>query len=124
MKKHVTLGIIAILFVLMLTGCSTYSYEETSIQTTVVQCGEGTFKPDPYYSQKALEAQMNLDLNAYSLNLTMANTLGSYEYPITVSLGEINFTVVRSEQYEVGQTITITEVKTFKDSELIKIEYK
>lgn len=50
MKKYVTLGIMAILFVFMLTGCGEkYSYEETEFEAIVIQCKEGTYHPDASY---------------------------------------------------------------------------
>lgn len=125
MKKNATLGILVILFVFMLTGCGEkYSYKETEIQATVIQCEQGTFHPDSYYYSLANMYLSQKDYGMWNMYLTLANSNGKYDYNVIISINESNFTVVRSELYVVGQTITVTEVKTYNSNELVKIEYK
>lgn len=125
MRKYVTLGIFVILFVFILTGCEENSYKETEIQTAVIQCEEGTYHPNASYEAIA---RMYFSQGKYAMsnvykNLAKAN--GKYDYDIAISIEGKKYTVVRSEQYEVGQTISVTKVETYdKDSKLIKTEYK
>lgn len=124
MKRHFTLGILTLLFVFVLTGCGNYSYEETQIETIVIQCEEGTYHPDPSYMTIAnmYYSQKNYGLWTTYRNLAYSN--GSYDYNITVNIEGVDYVIVRSEEYEIGQTIIITQKNTYKDSQLEKTEYK
>ena len=126
MKNYRTLGIIiSVLLVFILTGCGeNYSYEETKIQANVIQCEEGTFHPDTSYQSIANMYRTQDNLSMWSLYEGLANANGKYDYNVLVDIEGNSYIVVRSEQYEVGQTITITKLETYKDSELVKIEYK
>lgn len=126
MKKYATLGILTILFVFMLTGCGEkYSYEQIELETVVIQCEKGTYHPDESYMSIA---KMYLTQNEYGLwnmYMSLANDNGTYDYNVTIDIDGNNYTVVRKEQYEVGQYITITMVNTYnKDLQLVNTEYK
>lgn len=57
--------------------------------------------------------------------MSLANDNGTYDYNVTIDIEGNNYTVVRKEQYEVGQYITITMVNTYnKDLQLVNTEYK
>lgn len=126
MKKYVALGIVAILFVFMLTGCGEkYSYEKTEFEATVIQCEKGAFHPNASYlaSANAYLAQENYGL--WSMYLNLANANGTYDYNVTINIDENNYIVIREEQYEIGQSIIITKINTYDmDSQLVNTEYK
>ena len=126
MKRYVALGIVSILLVFMLTGCEEkYSYEETEFEAIVIQCEKGTFHPDASYLSIAdmYLAQKNYGL--WSTYNSLANANGTYDYNVTVNIDGNNYTVVRENQYEIGQYITITKVNTYNmASQLVKTEYK
>ena len=124
MKKLLTLGTLTILFVLVLTGCSTISYEQTEIETTVVECIEGVFHPNSYYQTKANLCLAEKNLSSWQMYNNLAEEYGNYDYNVTVNIDGINYVVIRFEKYEVGDKIVITQVNTFQDSQLIKTEYK
>lgn len=126
MKRYVALGIVSILFVVMLTGCGEkYSYEETEFEAIVIQCEKGTFHPDASYLSIANMYLAQKNSGLWSMYTSLANSNGTYDYNVTVNIDENNYTVVRENQYEIGQYITITEVNTYNmDSQLVKTEYK
>lgn len=125
MKKYVTLGIITILFVFILTGCGeNYSYETTEIKTVVLQCEEGTYHPDESYLSIANMYFVQQNLNMWNIYRNLADDNGKYDYNVTINIDGNNYTVVREEQYEVGQYITITRINTYMDSQLVKTEYE
>lgn len=133
MKRYVTLGNVSTLFVLMLLVIvpiliisfgEKYSYEETEFEAIVIQCEEGTLNPDASFLSIAnmYLAQQNYGMwNTYN---SLAYSNGTYDYNVTVNIDGNNYTVVRENPYEIGQYITITEVKTYMDSQLVKTEYK
>lgn len=126
MRKYVTLWILTILFVFMLTGCGEkYSYEETELEAVVIQCQEGTYHLNASDIAIANMYLVQKNYGLWSMYMTLANTNGTYDYNVTINIDDNNYTVVREEQYEVGQYITITRVNTYnKDSQLINTEYK
>ena len=56
--------------------------------------------------------------------MNLANANGKYDYNITICIDCKKYTVIRKKPYNVGTCITVTEVKTYQDTELIKTEYK
>lgn len=113
MKKKMALVTVAILFVFMLVGCKeTPSYEE--IEAIVIQCEKGEFHPNEIYVSTAnmYLAQENYEL--WSMYKSLADTNGTYDYNVTVSIDEGSYTatVVRKDQYEIGSTITIKRINT------------
>lgn len=126
MRKYTTLGILAILFVFMLTGCGEkYSYEQTELEAVVIQCEEGTYNPDASYMAIANMYLAQQNYGMWSMYMSLANANGTYDYNVTIDIDGNNYTVVREEQYEVGQYITITMVNTYNmDLQLVNTEYK
>ena len=126
MKKYVTLGIVAILFVFMLTGCGEkYSYEKTEFETIVIQCEKGEFHPDESYLTTADIYLAHGNYTLWSMYTDWANANGTYDYNVTINIDENNYTVIREDQYEIGQSITIIKINTYNmDSQLINTEYK
>lgn len=126
MKKYVTLGIVAILFVFMLTGCGEkYSYEETEFETIVIQCEKGAFHPNASYLATANMYLAQGNYGLWSMYTSLANTNGTYDYNVTINIDGNNYTVIREDQYEIGQSITIIKINTYDmDSQLINTEYK
>lgn len=126
MRKYTTLGILAILFVFMLTGCGEkYSYEQTELEAVVIQCEEGTYNPDSSYMAIANMYLAQQNYRMWSMYMSLANANGTYDYNVTIDIDGNNYTVVREEQYEVGQYITITMVNTYNmDLQLVNTEYK
>ena len=126
MRKYITLGIFAILFLFMLTGCEPeYSYEQTELEAVVIQCEKGTYNPDAEYL--ALAEMYMVQNNAYmSMScMDLANQNGTWDYNVTVDIDGDNYTVVREKSYEVGQNITITVINTYnRDMQLVNIEYR
>lgn len=123
MKKTYTL-ILTFLFVLLLAGCTKTSYEETEIETTVIQCDEGTYQPNESYIALANTYLAQGNVALYSSYIALANNNGYYSYNITININDVDYVIERSEPYEVGQSIIVTKVETFEDSTLVKTEYK
>ena len=68
-------------------------------------------------------AQKNYGL--WNMYTSLANSNGTYDYIVTANIDENYYTVIRENQYQIGQYITITEVNTYDmDSQLVKTEYK
>lgn len=127
MKRFATLGIVSIfLFVVMLTGCGEkYSYEETEFEAIVIQCEKGTFHPDASYLSIANMYLAQKNYGLWNMYTSLANSNGTYDYIVTANIDENYYTVIRENQYQIGQYITITEVNTYDmDSQLVKTEYK
>ena len=127
MKRFATLGIVSIfLFVIMLTGCGEkYSYEETEFEAVVVQCEKATFHPDASYLSIANMYLAQKNYGLWNMYTSLANSNGTYDYIVTANIDENYYTVIRENQYQIGQYITITEVNTYDmDSQLVKTEYK
>lgn len=126
MRKRATVGILVILFVFMLTGCGEqYSYEQTELEAVVTQCEEGTYHPDASYMALANAYLAQKRYGLWSMYMSLANDNGTYDYNVTVEIDGNLYTVVREEQYEVGQYITITRVCTYNaDSQLVDMQYK
>ena len=124
MKKFATLGII-VLFALM-TGCGkNYSYERTELEAVVIECEEGTYHPDASYMAIANMYLAQNNLGMWSTYMNLANTNGAYDYNVTIVIDGNNHTVIREQQYEIGQYITITMVNTYnQDKQLVNRECK
>ncbi len=67
-------------------------------------------------------AQQNYEQWNMYKNLAYAN--GKYDYQITISIDEENHTVIREEQYEIGQYITVIKVETYAGLQLVNTDYK
>ena len=124
MKNFFALGTLTILFVLVLTGCSTISYERSEIQSTVIECEKGTFHPNSYYQTKANTCLAEKNIVFWQMYNDLAEEHGSYDYNVTVNIDGTNYVVIRFEEYEIGEQIVIEKVDTYKDSQLEKTEYK
>ncbi len=125
MKKYMALGIMSLLFVFMLVGCGkNYTYEETEFETVVIECEEGTYHQNASYLVMANTYLAQQNYGLWSTYVNLANATGKYDYKITISIDEDNYTVIREDQYEVGQYVTVIKVNTYLDSQLIKTEYK
>ncbi len=126
MKRLTALVILALLFVLMLTGCGKkYIYEQTELHGIVVQCEQGTFHRDAHYASLANMYLAQKNYGLWSMYLSLSNSHGTYDYNVTCEIeGDIH-TVVRKNSYEIGAAITIYEVKTYDmDSQLVDTEYR
>lgn len=82
-----------------------FSYAETEINTVVVECTKGNFLSTPTYFFTTEKSKLNFG-TAY----TACN--GYYEYNITVNIDGTNYVVMRTEEYAVGQKITVTKCTT------------
>ena len=124
MKKIFTLGIIIVLSLLFVTGCSNYSIEEIELEATVVKCEQGRLHPDSSYSSLANNYLSQGNYSYYSMYNSLARQNGSYDYNITISIEGENHVVVRSTPYEAGDTITVTKkITNDQNGDLVKIEY-
>ena len=126
MRKFASIGILAILFVLVLTDFGEkYSYEQTKLEAVVIQCEEGTYHPNASYIATANMYLAQKNYGLWSMYMSLANANGAYDYNVTVDIDGNNYTVVREVQYEVGKYITITMVNTFnEDLQLVNTEYQ
>jgi len=124
MKKFFALGMLIFLFVFVLTGCGNYSYKETKIETTVIQCEKGNYNKNAAYNATANMYVAQGKHAQAAMYKALANANGYYNYNITVNIEGKKYIIVRLEQYEVNECIVITKVDTYKDSQLVKTEYK
>lgn len=126
MRKFATIGIIIVLFAIILTNCrEKYSYEQTELEAVVIGCEEGTYHLDASYVAIANMYLAHENYGMWNMYLSLANTNGAYDYNVTIDIGGKNYTVIRKQQYEVGQYITVTMVNTYNmDSQLVNTECK
>lgn len=124
MKKNiVTLGIIVLLFVFVATGCAVAEVKETKCEATVVECVEGNFIKNPTYTSLATAALLKKDYSKAALYNNLAQSTGWYEYEVTVNVEGKEIVLDLRNEYEVGETITITRVDTYVDGELTETTY-
>lgn len=122
MRNTTMIIVLALIAALMLSACAEYSYEDKTIEATVVACEEGTFFPEENYL-----AQANISLafdkpEAYAYFMALANENGHYDYHITISYDGVEAIVVRLDQYEIGSTITLDARLEYSDGVLVRIE--
>ena len=122
--KKLTLVMLSLLCIFALTGCEQYETKETVIDTAVVACEKGAFRPDQYYTTMANTALARNDFNKYTYYRNLANAMGKYEYHITVQIDGETITFDRYEEYEVGATISVKKIEHYTDGKLEKVEYK
>lgn len=128
MKKNTSIVILVCLFAAILIGCEKeqYTYSQTEFDADVVSCEESTFHPNTTYITLA---NMYLGQNNYalwSMYMTLANATGQYDYNVTVDIDGNNYTVIRSQQYQIGQKVRVIKIETYKinSDQLISISYK
>lgn len=125
MKKYAALGTIYISLIFMLTSCvEKYSYEKNEFEATVVKCEKGEFHPNDTYLATANMYQVQKNYQMWSVYSNLANINGTYEYIVTINIDDNNYTVIREEQYNSGETISVTKINTYDDTQLINTEYK
>ena len=126
MKKYAALGTIYILFIFMLTSCcgEKYAYEKTEFEATVVKCEKGEFHPNAEYLATANMYQAQQNYSMWTMYSNLANINGTYDYIVTINIDDNNYTVIREEQYNCGETITITKINTYDGKKMINTEYK
>lgn len=115
------LGII--LTITMLTACTNYTFENKEIEATVVSCEKGDFV---LASEYVAIANMYLGKDKfamYTMYMNLARSNGTYNYNISICIEGENYVVVRSEPYEVGQTIQVNVQYSYADGELVNVEY-
>lgn len=122
-KNFVALGIIVLVFVMLMTGCATISTTETKCQATVVACKKGNFVKNNTYTVLASKALMDKDFSKYALYNGLAQSTGWYEYEVTFDVEGEEVVLTLRNEYEVGETTTITRVDTFTDGELTGTRY-
>ncbi len=116
-----TLVIISMLF--CLTACTNYTYESKKIETTVVSCEQGSFVLASEYVSIANVYLAQQKTAMYTMYMNLARSNGHYNYNITITIDGENHVVVRSEDYEPGDIITVTARYGYADGELVSIEY-
>jgi hypothetical protein len=123
MKK---ITFVILLFALISTGCGEkYSYEQIESKAIVMGCEKGTYHPNEYYESIAYMYLAQGDYSTWCLYMSLAETNGTYDYKILINFKGNNHIVIREEQYEAGQEITVTIVNTYNaDSQLVKTEVK
>lgn len=122
MRNTTMIIVLALIAALMLTACAEYSYEEKTIEATVIACEEGTFFPEENYL-----AQANICLafdkpEAYAYYMALANKHGHYDYHITISYNGVEAVIVRLDQYENGSTISLNATLEYADGVLVRID--
>lgn len=123
MKK---ITFVILLFALISTGCGEkYSYEQIESKAIVMGCEKGTYHPDASYIAIADMYLAQKNYGMWSVYMSLANANGTYDYKILINFKGNNHIVIREEQYEAGQEITVTIVNTYNaDSQLVKTEVK
>ena len=114
-----------ILFILTLTACTDPIIENrTEIEIEVISYKEGDFVPNPSYVVLATKALASGDATKYLLYNSLAKSTGTQQYIITVDIGGETYEVVRNENFEKGDMITIIQVDTYQGEELITTKYE
>ena len=124
MKRFFTLGILLILFLFVLIGCGSYSFEQKDIETTVIKCERGEFRPNTLYFVMSYLYYIQKDESMGNSYKDLAYEKGSYDYNITIEIDNTNYIITRSKQYEVGQIITVKEIKYYSGIRLINKKYQ
>ena len=122
MKKYIAI-ILVMSFAILLTGCTSYSYEEYDVICEVKACDEGTFVPNAAYIALATKSLVDGDITKWSMYSNLANATGKYEYNVTVIIEGKEYIVTRNEFYEVGAEIIINKKCSYADGTLIEIQY-
>ncbi len=124
MKKTTFVIIMFIAITLLFTGCANYSFEDKSVEATVIECKEGTFLPDEEYLNQANICLGFGKLEMYEYFMILANANGSYTYRVTVEYEGHIVTVTRHDEYEIGSKITVEARLGFTNGELVSFECK
>lgn len=123
MRKTFITFLVIILAIAVLTGCTSYTYEDTEIEATVISCKKGDLIPAPEYVSIANVYLAKGKTTLYTMYMNMARSNGTYNYNITVSIDGENYVIVRSEPYEVGQTLIVNAKYGYANGELVNVEY-
>ena len=123
MRKTFITFLVIILAIAALTGCTSYTYEDTEIEVTVISCKKGDLIPAPEYVSIANVYLAKGKTTLYTMYMNMARSNGTYNYNITVSIDGENYVIVRSEPYEVGQTLIVNAKYGYANGELVNVEY-
>lgn len=124
MKKYTLVLAIAILFVLVLSGCTVATVEETEIEATVVSCEQGQFHPHATYTAMAVKCLKEKKATLYAYYSQLAEENGTYDYVVTFEIDGQSYSVTRNEEYAPGDTFEVTRVITRQGEEILKTEYK
>ena len=122
--RKLTLVVLSLLCVFVLTGCEEMTTTETVYETTVIACERGTFRPNQAYQTMATKALAENDFTKYNYYKNLANALGKYDHHITVEIEGETITFIRTESYEVGQTISVKKVDYYSNGKYEKTEYR
>ena len=123
MRKTFIALLVIILTFTTLTACTNYTFENEEIEATVVSCEKGNFV---LASEYVAIANMYLGKNKpsmYTMYMNLARSNGTYNYNISICIEGENYVVVRSEPYEVGQTIQVNVQYSYANGELVNVEY-
>lgn len=123
MRKTIVAILVITSIILGLTACTNYTYERKELETTVISCEQGSFILASEYVSIANMYLAQKKTAMYSMYMSLARTNGHYNYNITISVDGENYIVVRSEEYNPGDTITVTARYGYADGELVNIEY-
>lgn len=124
-KKVISVIILFTLAAILLTGCVIVNVEEKEITVTVAECTEGEFHPDANYQAMAIAALKKKSATLYAYYTKLAEENGAYDYVVSFQLDGATYSVIRSEQYVVGEEITVTQVITRDgDSNILSTEFR
>ena len=123
MRKTLICMLVISIMITTLTACTNYTYENKEIEATVVSCEKGSFVLASEYVSIANVYLAQQKTAMYSMYMSLARSNGSYNYNIGVSIEGETYTVVRSEPYEIGQTITVKAQYGYADGELVNVDY-
>ena len=122
--KRTIFAIIISFFCMFITACAEYSKQENIFEASVTNCKQGSFHPDDEYLALANSYLAQGNMVMWNNYMALANTNGYYEYNITFMQDNVDYIVSRNKPYDIGQIITITEIKTYKGNKLLKTEYR
>ena len=122
MKKYISI-FMAFALIVILAGCSNYTYEENEIICKVLKCEEGEFIPNATYTVLATKALADGDATKWVLYNNLAKSTGKYEYKVTVNIEGKEYILTRDEPFKEGDEIVVKQKSSYCDGKLIETLY-